>query len=62
MLKHSVKSRSTKLYAPVMQMLAQMASGKVVNTDAGIEQIFQLLEKLKTNLYASQQNYQDVDD
>lgn len=45
-----------------MQMLAQMASGKVVNTDAGIEQIFQLLEKLKTNLYASQQNYQDVDD
>lgn len=59
MLKHAVKIRATKFYAPIASILAQIASKKVLADSATLEKVKSLLQKLSENLRASLALYQE---
>ena len=58
MLKHSIKIRATKHYAPVVSVFAQIAAKKVLADSASLEKVRQLLETLKDNVKNSLSDYQ----
>ena len=58
MLKHAIKLRATKHYAPVVSVFAQMAAKKVLADSASLEKVRQLLQNLRTNIETSLSDYQ----
>lgn len=58
MLKHAIKLRATKHYAPVISIFAQIAAKKVLADSVALEKVRQLLQNLKTNIQNSLSDYQ----
>lgn len=58
MLKHSVKVKATKFYAPIASILAQIANKKVFADSAALDKVKALLGKLSDNLRHSLELFQ----